>query len=230
MRAPVVAVAFGVLGLVFSFGWLRKLFAASAGGASDTATPIELPPIAFTPAPFFRPTPAGVKRKIRWIVIHDAECKEGPAAAEGLAAYGKVATNGSWHYAVDENSITQSVRDNDVAHAAPPLNDEGLHIEIAGFANQTPEQWDDASSRATLDLAARLVAAKAREHGIPLVGFLTSEDLNPGGRGTGPTADTPNGITAHMAVSRAWKKSTHMDPGVSFPFDAFMAKVRSYAA
>lgn len=220
----------GLIGALLSFRWLRSVLAAPGAGSSSSVSSVQLPPIKFTPAKYFRPGPPG-GRKIRWIVIHTAECAETPGAAEGGAAFFANPPNvASAHYWVDNDSITQSVKDSDVAHAAPPLNDEGLHIELSGFARQTPEEWADAYSKGELELAARLVAAKALEHHVPLDGFLTSEQLNPGDKLSAPDASTPSGITAHMFISRAFHKSDHQDPGKGFPFEAFMARVRELAA
>lgn len=123
------------------------------------------------------------------------------------------------HNCVDGDSATQSVKDNDVAYAAPPANDNGLHFELVGYAKQSPADWDDAYSRAELDLAAKIIAAKCIEHNIPVVGFLTPEQL---------LADK-RGITSHWNVSKAWKRSDHQDPGPNFPYDKFIALIQQYA-
>ena len=198
---------------------------------------VGLPEIKCVPAKWFTATPAGTKRDIKWIVIHDAEFPETITAAEGVAAFfaapgnmpdtknpdGTIKPGGprkvSAHYTSDSDSIVQSVKDNDVAYAAPPANDNGLHLELAGYAKQSAADWDDPYSHAELELAAKLVAAKCIEYGIPPVGFLTPEELLAGKRG----------ITSHWNVSKAWKKSDHQDPGPNFPYDKFIAMVQKYA-
>ena len=122
----------------------------------------------------------------------------------------------SSHYTVDDQFIVQSVKDNDVAWTAPPRNDDGLHLELIGYAKQTPAEWVDAYSKPMLELAARLIAAKAQEFDIPLE-LLGPEELKAGKRG----------ITTHGDISKAYGKSDHQDPGKNFPMDEFMAMIRA---
>lgn len=238
MKTALAAVA-GIIGAIFSFRWFREAFAAGSGGsASSSGSPIYTDPIAFRAAKYFRKTPEGTKRIVRWIVIHDAECNEGPRAAEGVGAYfanpfrpqknadgsvTNVPVQASAHYSVDSDSVVQSVKDNDVAFAAPPLNDNGLHFELTGFAKQTAAEWDDAESRAMLQRCARLVADRCREHGIPITDLVPAEKLPP----IGELATASGGITTHAAISKAYKKSDHQDPGKNFPGEAFIAMVRT---
>src|SRR5688572_4176947 len=89
--------------------------------------------IPFRQARHYRPSPQG--RPIRWIVIHSAEIGESLAGAEALmnvcATQERVA---SWHYAVDADSITQSVREHDIAFHAPGASSKSIGIELAGRA------------------------------------------------------------------------------------------------
>jgi hypothetical protein len=157
---------------------------------------------------------------IRIIVIHDAECAETPTAAEDLGNYGKHPDYpSSWHISCDSDSCERSVRDEDTAYAAPPLNAVALHIELAGKGAQTREQWLDAYSSAVLDNAAGLVAQWCKRHSIPVV-HLTNQQLEQGMKG----------IVGHYQVSAVYKKSDHTDPGVNFPWDAFMHRVALMAA
>lgn len=175
------------------------------------ATPVET--VSFRQAVSYT---RGRTAPISLLVIHSAECAETATAAEALQGWaaGPNAPKASWHYAVDSDSITQSVRDEDTAWHAPGVNERAIGVELAGRASQTPEQWADAYSTATLDRAARLFARLCDRHGIPAV-FVDAAGLVRGERG----------ITTHAEVSRAFKRSTHTDPGAGFPLAAFIAKV-----
>lgn len=159
-------------------------------------------------------TPA---RSIDVIVIHDMEWTETDQTAEACAAYfAKPTTKASAHYCVDNNSIVQCVALKDVAWAAPGNNHNGIQIEFAGYARQTPAQWADAYSTAMLKRGGELTANLCKRYGIPAV-WLTAADLKAGKRG----------ITTHAAVSAAWGKSTHTDPGANFPKLRFLSFVLS---
>lgn len=166
----------------------------------------------FYPARDFKKGREGV---IRLIVIHDAECAETAHAAEDLGQYGEHPDYpSSWHVSCDSDSCERSVHDEDTAWAAPPVNAEALHIELAGKGNQTREQWLDAFSSSVLDNAASLVAQWCKRYNIPVV-HLSNEDLQNGAKG----------IVGHYQVSAVYKKSDHPDPGKEFPFEEFIHRV-----
>ncbi|MCR4338559.1 MAG: N-acetylmuramoyl-L-alanine amidase [Gemmatimonadaceae bacterium] len=153
--------------------------------------------------------------------MHTAECAETATMAEVLQGWDTTpdARGVSWHYAVDSDSITQSVRDGDRANSVGrnASQETGIHVELAGRAKQTAEQWADDYSRAQLALTARLVAHLCREHDIPAA-RIGATQLRAGERG----------IYGHADVTRAWPgTTTHYDPGVDFPWDAFIAAVRN---
>jgi len=166
-------------------------------------------------------TPAS-RLAIDLIVIHTAECGESSNAAENLQSWtaGPTASQASWHYAVDNDSITQSVREQDVAWHAGPVNDYSIGIEHAGYAAQTPEQWQDTYSVAMLERSAELVASLCQQYGIPIV-RLTAEDLK---------TRSNRGICGHVDVTNGLQGGKgHHDPGPSFPWDWYLARVRAYA-
>ena len=156
-------------------------------------------------------------RDIDLVVIHTAEAAERLNTAEAIASWaaGPNAPRASWHYAVDSDSVVQSVRDQDVAWAAPGVNHNGLQIEHAGYARQTPSEWSDAYSLAMLNISADLVGQICTRYKIP-VRWVSVEGLKRGERG----------ITTHANVSLAFKRSDHTDPGKSFPKTEYLAKVR----
>lgn len=175
-----------------------------------------LPPIIFKRAKTYQP---GRVQPILGICIHTAECTEHHLAAENLQAWdaGANAPKASWHYAVDNDSITQSVREEDRAWAANsgPAHETGVHIELAGRANQTPTQWADTFSTDMLDLAAMLCAdiCKRRETRVAKIGA------------TELRAGVLDAFYGHVDVTDAWHRTTHRDPGVNFPWDSFLAEV-----
>ncbi len=154
------------------------------------------------------------------IVLHTAEIGESLQGAEALARVCAApdARDASWHFAVDADSISQSVLVKDVAWHAPGLNRGGIGIEMAGRARQSAEDWADDFSTKMLANCARLVASLCVEWRIPPVLVLAPADLVAG----------KQGITTHAVVSKAFKKSDHWDPGPNFPFDSFLGMVRQF--
>jgi N-acetyl-anhydromuramyl-L-alanine amidase AmpD len=125
-------------------------------------------------------------------------------------------SSASAHFVVSDRETIQQVRLRDTAWAAPGANELGIQIEMVGRANQTAEQWADAYSTAMLERVAVLVAALCAELGIP-ARMVDADGLRRGDLG----------ITTHAAVTRAWRRSTHVDPGPSWPGDAFIAAVEA---
>lgn len=158
------------------------------------------------------------ERQIDLIVIHTMEAAEHPGTAENVAAWfaGPSAPRASAHFNIDADSIVQSVKVNDVAWAAPGANHNGVHFEHAGYARQTDEQWSDAYSRQMLERSAALCAMLCKKHDVP-VEFVDADGLRAGKRG----------VTYHAEVSRAFRKSSHTDPGKSFPKGRYLALVRA---
>lgn len=176
--------------------------------------------IKYTPARHF----TAAKRQpsdITLVVIHTAECIESASAAENLAAWaaGPNANKSSWHYAVDNNSVTQSCLEHDIAWHAGPANNYSIGVEHAGYAKQNTPEWSDAYSVAVLERSAELVADICRRNNIP-VRRLTAADLNQGNR---------QGICGHVDVTNGLSGGKgHTDPGPSFPWDAYIARVQAH--
>ena len=174
-------------------------------------------PITSIPSPNFT---RGRARNVRLIVIHTVEAPERGTIAEDVARnwFAKSEAKSSSHYIVDNDSIVRCVDEANTAWAAPGANADGIQIEHAGYAAQTPGQWADDYSRAMLDLSARLTADLCRRDAIPAV-HLTPAQLAAGARG----------IIGHIDATNAYSGGRgHTDPGPSFPWDAYIAKVRGY--
>lgn len=161
----------------------------------------------------------GRSNPIDLIVIHTMESPEKPDTAESVAAWfaGPNAPQASAHYCIDADSIVACVRDTDVAWHAPGANHNGLGLEHAGRAAQSAAEWNDDYSSRLLDLSSELVAQKCAKYDIPAV-WLSPAQLRAGKRG----------ITGHVQVSEAFKRSDHTDPGKSFPVEAYIARVREH--
>jgi len=157
-------------------------------------------------------------RRIDVVVIHTMEAPEASSTAEAVARWFQVTDRPvSAHYCIDDDSIVQCVREEDVAWAAPGANAHGIQLEHAGFARQTAVGWDDPYSRAVLGRSAVLAAEICTRYRIP-VAWLLAPELRLGRRG----------ITGHHHVSLAFGRSDHVDPGEAFPVEAYLTRVREH--
>lgn len=170
-----------------------------------------------TEIPLIHARNAGPSRRgqrIDWLVVHTMETPKKPKTARGVAAWfaGPNAPEASAHYCIDAAEIIQSVPEDVVAWAAPGANRRGIHLEHAGFASQTPAQWDDDYSRAVLLRSAELAADICRRYEIPII-KLDPEDLRAGLRG----------LCGHVDITNAFNNGKgHTDPGGSFPWSQYL--------
>lgn len=164
------------------------------------------------------------------VVIHTMEYPERDTSAEWCSGFftnprgPKGPVTASCHYAVDNDSVTQCVREQDIAWHTPGaiggrnINDFSIGIEHAGYASQTAEQWADAYSIAMLERSAELVADICDRYSIP-VRRLSVEDLKRG---------DVRGIVGHGDCTKATGTGSHWDPGPNFPWAWFIERVRSH--
>lgn len=172
----------------------------------------------FKKARWFTDVPSNQPRKVRVIVIHDMEYPEKMTAAEEVAQYfATTNTKASAHICVDADSIVQCVKDGDIAYAAPGCNNDGIQVELAGYARQTHAGWLDDYSQKMLDRAANAVAQYCLKYDIPVC-HMTTVQLKAGEKG----------IVGHDQVSAAYGKSDHTDPGPNFPWTYFMERVATH--
>lgn len=152
------------------------------------------------------------------IGIHTMEAPEAGNTAENVAAYfGNSVIQASAHWCVDNDSRVRVVNDDDAAWTMPPLNDQSLNIEMAGYAAQTTKQWADAYSLETLDNAALCAAEWCHKYGIP-IRHLTDAQIAAGNKG----------FVGHIDVNRVFHASDHTDPGTHFPWTSFLTKVTAH--
>lgn len=152
---------------------------------------------------------------VQWVVIHDMETSERLAAAEDVANYFRTTTRkASVHFNCDANSTVQSVLLKDIAYGAGGANPTGIHIEQAGYARQTVEQWADPYSQAMiLGQVAPLVAKLCVDWQIP-VRFVDVAGLKRGDKG----------LTTHAECAKAFG-GDHWDPGPNYPIGQLVEAV-----
>lgn len=151
-------------------------------------------------------------RQIRLIVLHSTE----GGTAEGAAGwFANPASGGSAHIVLDNDKCFRTLPDDVIPWGAQGdrANEDGLHLELAGFAKWSRDEW--MANRGTLKRGAAVVSIWANRYGIPLK-FLNDVDL----RRLGNTA---RGVTTHAALTKAFNVAGgHTDPGKDFPLDIFM--------
>lgn len=171
-------------------------------------------------------------RTVDVVIIHSAEAAELPSTAEALGQYFRshpdilghfvdgvwVQRKASTHLGIDNDSVGYYVDFDHVAFAAGGVNHNGIHLEHAGFARQTREEWLDEYSLPMLKLSARVTAALCVRYDIPAV-WLAPDDLLRGRRG----------ISTHLNAVIAFG-GNHWDPGYQFPEDVYLQFVRNEIA
>jgi len=158
-----------------------------------------------------------VNRRVDELVIHCMQSKEKPGTARQVAIMWQGdEPKSSAHYALDKDEIISCVPEEFVAWAAPGANQEGIHVEFAGKAEQTYQEWFDPYSRDMLRKAIPLFVDICRRYNLPAK-FVDADGLVHGERG----------ITTHAEVSKAFKKSSHWDPGPDFPLAWFIGRIRA---
>lgn len=175
--------------------------------------------ISFVPTPKFR---AGRSKSVRAVVIHDMESSESTNTAEAAASMcAHWDADVSWHYAVDVDSVVQSVHESDTAWHAERANSDTIGIEHAGRAAQGRTDWLDNYSLTMLkEVSAPLVADICKRYGIPPV------KIDHHGYAAGQ-----KGIMGHIDVTN-WEKENgypnagHWDPGPNFPWDLYIQWVK----
>lgn len=202
--------------------------------------------IPFIQARYYKAIPNDQPRAIELIVLHTMENPEKPGNAMGVARWFTTEMkdkNGkprpaSAHLCVDSKQVVQCVRYEDVAYGAPGTNRNGIHIEHAGYASQTPEQWKDDFSIEELSFSAQVVAELCDKYLIAAV-FVDAEGLLAGHQGITTHAEVTKACL--LANQRKLTKSAfynakdprkpltdHSDPGKHFDMSSYLEAVRSF--
>ena len=159
---------------------------------------------------------------IRYIVLHDGEVADGDHAAEIIGRiFENPGAGGSSHYGADNNSVQQYLSLDRIAWGAPPLNTAGIHVEQAGLARYSRQDWL-AGYIPMLLRVAELLAWLYQHYGVPLV-HLSEREL----RALGPDPKRPAGIVTHAQVTEVFKQSDHTDPGAGYPLDMVLQAARA---
>lgn len=161
-------------------------------------------------------TPAN-RATIRLICVHAMQSAEKPWIARAVAKWfaGPVAPRASAHACVDDQEIVLCVHEKDIAWGAPGANRDGYHIEHSGRVGQNAAEWADSYSQAVLERSAKHAAQIANKYSIPIRRLTVAEVAD---------GQTP-GFCGHIDVTRAFRKSTHTDPGPNFPWDHYLELV-----
>lgn len=167
-------------------------------------------------------------KPIRRVVIHSAVIPCEPGRARQLAEWNRTgATGGSWHYATDPAATVQCSWDSYVCWHAPP-NGHSLGIEMCDHPARRPTgrtrrvlaelrrvwRWAGRPHRRMLRRTAHLTAELCLLYDLP-PRWVSARRLRAGRRG----------VTSHAQVTRAFRQSTHWDPGW-WPRRRFMRMVR----
>lgn len=198
-----------------------------------------------------------VPRVVTTIGLHSMQHPNRPDTAEGVAAWFAGlrgdAPEASAHANVDQDSIVLSVKPEDIAWAAQGGNWHGYHIEQAGYAAWTREQWLAEPNRSTLELAASHISLACKHFGLPIaalqdaeVAALVRDALVRQGKANGTLSGHPGGIAQHIQFTRVWQAwakyglpnprkaakpwwPTHVDCGDGYPIDFVIEEARRFA-
>jgi hypothetical protein len=151
---------------------------------------------------------------IKHVVIHSTE----GGTAASVASFFATTAEASTQLVVDDKEVWRMVPDLVIPWGAPGVNSDGLHIEHAGFAKWSRDEW--LSHDRMLRLSAANAARWAWQYKIPRR-WLTVDELKAGARG----------FCCHIDATKAFpNNSGHSDPGPGFPRDVYMGYVDDYYA
>lgn len=154
-----------------------------------------------------------------WVVLHSMEIAEMGSSAEACANY--FANPGdrtaSTQFTVDVDSTVRCAELDDIVAGAVGANHKGVHIEQAGFAAQSHDEWRDPYSTEMIrSQTAPLVAALCVIYGLP-VEFVKADGLRAG---------VP-GVTTHAECWKAFGGDYRSDPGDNYPVADLLGEVRA---
>ena len=159
---------------------------------------------------------SGANGTVTRVVLHAtvSPCVRG--GARSVARYFQSSSaSGLAHYIVDPGEIVQSCHEDVACWHAPP-NKGSIGVELCDPQTGSIDRWYDQDHRDMLQRAAVLVADICQRRSLPIT-YLNIGDLLAGRRG----------ITLHDTVSKAFRQSTHTDPGAGFPLAHVLDQVQA---
>lgn len=150
------------------------------------------------------------REPITLIVLHSTE---GDTARSAAQWFTDPASEGSAHVVVGEDGCFRTLPDEADAAGAGTPNPRALHIEFAGHAKWTRDQWLERTQ--TLALGIQQIARWSQKYGIPLRQLSTEE-----------IKKKAPGVTTHAAINQVYGGS-HWDPGSGFPIDVVLEQARA---
>lgn len=162
-------------------------------------------------------TTEGPNLPVQRIVVHSTVSPCEPGGRWDIAAWFRNPdAQGSAHYVTDPVDVVQVVHDSVIAWHAPP-NAHSIGVEMCDMPSRVRLwRWRDKHHQAMLHVTAQLVAQLCAAYHVPPT-FIGVAKLRAG----------EHGVTTHNNVSRAWRQSTHWDPG-AWPRRRFMRLVQRY--
>jgi len=154
------------------------------------------------------------------IVIHTTESGLRKGSAKAVASWlSRTEYKASAHYVIDADETLSIVDLEDTAWGVGggPQNSSGVQLELVGRASTTRDDWLNGLEHKVLCRAAAITALLAYTYEIPLR-RVEAHGLN----------DLISGVAGHSAYTTAFGISTHTDPGIEFPWDAFLAQSAQY--
>jgi N-acetylmuramoyl-L-alanine amidase CwlA len=156
------------------------------------------------------------EKDLKWVVLHSTVSPCEPGGAQAIAEFfAKTDHPASAHYVVDTAERRQCVGDHTVAYHCG-YNYGSLAVEMCEYPSNDVKRWNDTAHRQLEINAAHLVARlclvyKIRPYYVGRFRLLAGW----------------KGVTTHAQMSKAFKKSTHWDPG-AWPRLRFMREVRRH--
>ncbi len=186
-----------------------------------------------------------------YIVVHDIECPPGQGWAQSLGGPNYLQNpneQASVHYIVDATQIVQGLPESLWAWGTgSPGSEHGIHIEQAGYASFTRDQWlgsaaaigsqysrpngtvvtytaQDATDMGTqLTLYAHLIADIHQRHGWGSPNWMGDAELISATQGNA----TANHVTMHRQITADVGGTVHSDPGPDYPTDVLILQAQT---
>lgn len=158
-----------------------------------------------------------------FVVAHTLECDAIPGLAVSLSQ-GYFQNNPVSVHCVNDPTLTVAGLGTNTRayHAGPVANAHGLADEVTGRASWTRNQWLVGNPNKALQQQAKAMAQLARSKGFTPADYrwLSVAEVQ---------SLKVRGFCYHYDISRAFKQSTHYDPGPGYPADIQMTRIRYYA-